>query len=145
MYIDGDVLELRSRPYEEDNMQRMIYELLGGLGMTCNCKGFYYLAYALELVVDNPDRLLLITKWLYPDVARRFKTTPACVERNIRTVIKIAWRRNPGGLEEIAQCSLLEIPTTSRFLSILLFYIRSKRDTHSQSVVCGIKGRSTGP
>ena len=52
---------------------------------------FFYAAYAVSLCVEQPDRLLLVTKWLYPEVAKRYNTTDKHVERAIRNTIETAW------------------------------------------------------
>ena len=51
--------------YSED-----AYHLLHRLGATANYTGFSYLVRALQLCAEKPERLLLVTKWLYPDVAK---------------------------------------------------------------------------
>ena len=58
---------------------------------------------AASLAALQPQRLLLVTKWLYPQVAREFGTTWYAVERNIRTAVTIAWTANPALLETLAQ------------------------------------------
>ena len=45
-----------------------ICDLLYQLGISANYKGFLHTAYAVSLCVEQQDRLLLVTKWLYPDV-----------------------------------------------------------------------------
>lgn len=47
-----------------------IYDLLYRLGVTANYTGFFHTAYAVSLCIGRPDRLLLVTKWLYPEVAK---------------------------------------------------------------------------
>ena len=71
-----------------------IYDLLYRLGVTANYTGFFHTAYAVSLCAKQPDRLLLVTKWLYPEVARQYQTNWKAVERNIRTVGDIIWREN---------------------------------------------------
>lgn len=51
-----------------------ICDLLYQLGISANYKGFLHTAYAVSLCVEQQDRLLLVTKWLYPDVARKYGT-----------------------------------------------------------------------
>lgn len=96
-----------------------IYDLLYQLGATANYKGFFYTAYAVALCVDCPDRLLLVTKWVYPDVAKQYHTTWKSVERDIRTVISVIWSQHPARLERLARGPLDRRPCTARFLSIL--------------------------
>ncbi len=55
--------------YSED-----AYHLLHRLGATANYTGFSYLVRALQLCAEEPERLLLVTKWLYPDVAKQYGT-----------------------------------------------------------------------
>ena len=43
-----------------------VYDLLYRLGITANYTGFFHSAYAVCLVLEQPERLLLVTKWLYP-------------------------------------------------------------------------------
>ncbi len=69
--------------------------LLASLGITANYMGFYYASYAVSLAAHDPERLLFVTKSLYPDVAKHYRTSWKCVERNIRTITRISWRRTP--------------------------------------------------
>jgi len=96
-----------------------IHNLLYRLGVTTNYTGFFHTSYSVYLAVHQRERLLLVTKWLYPEVAAHYKTTWRCVERNIRTVAEIAWQRNRPLLEKLAQRSLPCRPTVSAFLAIL--------------------------
>lgn len=94
------------------------YELLRRLGVTGNYKGCSYAAYALALCAEQPDFLLLVTKNLYPAVAKRYKTTWQAVERDIRTVVAVAWARNPVLLRQMADGLLAERPRCTQFLAI---------------------------
>lgn len=94
-------------------------ELLCRLGVTANYKGFLQTIYAVKLCSERPDRLLLVTKCLYPDVAKRYGTNWKAVERNIRTVNGIIWRRNRTLLEQLAHDPLDQKPRTAQFLAIL--------------------------
>ena len=91
--------------------------MLCRLGATANYRGFSYTAYAVLLCVQQQDRLLLVTKWLYPDVAKRYGTNWKAVERNIRTVITVVWEQNRAMLEGLARRPLLQRPCAAQFLS----------------------------
>lgn len=93
--------------------------MLCRLGATANYRGFSYTAYAVLLCVQQQDRLLLVTKWLYPDVAKRYGTNWKAVERNIRTVITVVWEQNRAMLEGLARRPLLQRPCAAQFLAIL--------------------------
>ena len=94
------------------------YDLLHRLGVTANYKGYSYAAYALALCTEQPDLLLLVTKNLYPAVAKRYGTTWRAVERNIRTVVAVAWSRNPALLGQLANDLLAKRPHCAQFLAI---------------------------
>lgn len=109
--------------------------LLSRLGITINYAGFNYMAYAVSLCMQEPDRLLLVTKWLYPDIARRYHTSPECVERNIRTICKISWERNPGFVCEMAQHPLAGKPSNTELIAILTTYLSAESDTGAEQGV----------
>ena len=71
-----------------------IYDLLYSLGITANYSGFFYTSYAVYLAARQPERLLLVTKWLYPDVAEHYRKSWKNVERDIRTVASLAWKEH---------------------------------------------------
>ena len=96
-----------------------IYDLLYRLGVTANYVGFFHTAYAVKLCAEQPDRLLMVTKWLYPEVAKQYKTSWRAVERNIRAVRNIIWQKNRPLLEVLAYGPLLQKPRNVQMLSIL--------------------------
>ena len=49
-----------------------IDNLLYRLGATANYTGFRYISCALHLCIQQPERLLLVTKRLYPDIGKRY-------------------------------------------------------------------------
>jgi len=102
-----------------------INNILYRLGITARYRGYFFVSYAVGLAIKQPERLLMITKWLYPDVARHFETSWSCVERNIRTVANLAWKNNRDYLEVMARVPLNQKPTPSQFLGILAAYISS--------------------
>lgn len=98
-----------------------IRTLLMRLGISMNYKGFNVCTYSVHLVTQAPDRMLFVSKWLYPDVAKHFSTTWRDVERNIRTSAKIAWDCNPNLLSELAGYTLTEKPKAAQFIGMLAF------------------------
>lgn len=99
-----------------------IYQFLLSLGVTPNYVGFHYTAYALSLCLENPKRLVYVTKELYPDVAQEFKTTPDCVERNIRTAVQVAWKKHEDLLIQLSKHVWTGRPAVSEFLSVSAAY-----------------------
>ena len=96
-----------------------IRDILIRLGVTANYKGYNNITSALILCADNPSLLQAVTKWLYPEVAKRCSTTWTAVERNIRTAIAVSWRCSPDYLERLARRPITKKPTGAQFLSIL--------------------------
>ena len=84
-----------------------IFDLLYRLGATANYTGFFHTAFAIQLCVEDPMRLSLVTKLVYPEVAKYYKTNWKAVERNIRTVGTVIWREKRSLLEELACKPLL--------------------------------------
>lgn len=99
--------------------RRIISGTLRQLGVTPNYCGYRYATLGVWLSVREPERLLLVTKWLYPEVAAFYHTTWGAVERSIRTVINVAWRQNPELLCQLANHKLSQKPCPGQFLSIL--------------------------
>lgn len=107
-----------------------IFQVLHNIGIKRTYLGYYHLATAIRLVMENEERLLYIHKWLYQEVAFFHETTPFCVERNIRTVKMRCWKSgNRTQLETIAGCPLNQMPSNSEFIDILSCYIKE----HSSS------------
>lgn len=102
------------------------YDLLYQLGVSANYKGYFHTAHAVTLCMQQQERLLLVTKWLYPDVARHYGTNWKAVERNIRTASAIAWKRNRPLLEALAQRHLEKCPRSTEFLTLLFHAVQPK-------------------
>lgn len=97
-----------------------IYELIHALGIKRTYLGYYHLATAIRLVLEDETRLLYIHKWLYTDVAKLHHTTPFCIERNIRTVKLYCWNKgNRELLCQLAETSLEKEPSNAVFIDIL--------------------------
>lgn len=102
-----------------------IYDALYRLGATANYIGFFHTAYAIWLCAKEPERLQLVTKWLYPDVAEHYKTNWKAVERNIRSLIALIWDNNPEILCEYAGFRLTRKPRPGQFLAFMTQVIQS--------------------
>ena len=102
-----------------------VYDLLLRFGIGKKYQGFQQCAHAVYLSAEEPERLTLVTKWLYPDVARQFGVSWFCVERNLRTITRIAWSNNRELLEKLAGREIPSIPTSTQFIRILTYYFLS--------------------
>ena len=104
-----------------DRGESDIFTLLYRLGISANYIGFFQTARAVQLCREEPERLLLVTKAVYPDVARLYGTSCGAVERNIRTACDIAWKNNRLLLERLAHKPFPQKPYNAQFLAILLY------------------------
>lgn len=117
-----------------------IYDLLYRLGVTANYTGFFHTAYAVSLCVEQPDKLLLVTKWLYPEVAKQYQTKWKAVERNIRTVGGIIWRENRLLLEALARHPLEQKPRSAQLLAILAASLNGPLAVHGLGEAVALTG-----
>jgi len=110
-----------------------VTEIIYGIGIPANIKGFHYLRAAILLSVRQSDAAhVSVMKAIYPDVANKFFTTPACVERAIRHAIGAAWGRGTGD-ELNSQVGFAvrksrEPPTNSELIALVADVIKRKYD-----------------
>lgn len=107
----------------EEGDYRRACQLLRRMGVTPGYAGFYQAAWAAGAAARRPELMLSLSKWLYPLVAEELGTTSTAVERNIRTVILRAWRRNPELLRQCAGFPLDKRPTCGEFLALLAAWL----------------------
>jgi len=99
-----------------------IISFLNNIGMPSNRKGYRFIIDALQMVMDKPDLMDSITKRMYPEIAKKNKTTASNVERGIRHIIEIAWFRN----EKIKNLfgNSMKRPTNGEFIASAFQKIR---------------------
>ena len=97
-----------------------IHALLLRLGIPPCSYGFLQTAYAVSLALEKPEILHHITKCLYPDVAKHYHTSAACVERNIRSAVECAWERRRDLLIDLSCGFWEDRPTASEFLAVVV-------------------------
>ena len=120
--------------------------VLHRLGIGKSYRGYDYILYAIELIGQDESVLTGITKILYIDIAREFHTSDTCVERNIRKVIEVIWKRS-----ETNNLSILKIfgskfeaskPSNKEFLELLYEYVKSHdlvyKILHADKMICPI-------
>lgn len=106
-------------PQLESRVTAVIHEI----GVPAHIKGYQYLREAIMIAVNDMDVINAVTKILYPEVAKRFATTPSRVERAIRHAIEVAWDR--GDLETLQKYfgytvnSTKGKPTNSEFIAMI--------------------------
>ena len=106
-----------------DSDELTVTEILHQIGVPAHIKGYQYLREAIMLAIDDMDVINSVTKVLYPEVARKFNTTPSRVERAIRHAIEVAWDR--GDLETLQKffgypvSNIKGKPTNSEFIAMI--------------------------
>lgn len=108
---------------EEHKRMKKIYSIIRKLGVTSNYKGYFFVADAIQLAMNSQERPIRITKEIYPNLAKKYHTTPLNVEHNIRTAVNVCWETNRNGLIDIAGYPLSYKPTNSEFIDILAYYL----------------------
>lgn len=85
------------------------------------------------MVVNDIDIINQITKQLYPDIAKKFKTTPSRVERAIRHAIEVAWGRGQADVVEsifgYTVSAAKGKPTNSEFIAMIADKLRLELKT----------------
>ena len=105
------------------NIESMVTSIIHEIGVPAHIKGYQYLREAIMITVRDMDVINAVTKVLYPEVAKRFATTPSRVERAIRHAIEVAWDR--GDLETLQKYFGYTVsvskgkPTNSEFIAMI--------------------------
>lgn len=113
---------------EEFGLMEYITEFMLDMGVPAHLKGYHYLRTAILLAEEDMEVVGSVTKLLYPEIAKRFKTTEQKVERAIRNAIEVSWARgNADTFEDLFGYSLLtgnSRPTNSEYIAQIADRIR---------------------
>ena len=105
------------------SLESQVTAIIHAVGVPAHIKGYQYLREAIIIAVNDMDVINAVTKVLYPEVAKRFGTTPSRVERAIRHAIEVAWDR--GDLETLQKYFGYTVsnakgkPTNSEFIAMI--------------------------
>ena len=103
--------------------KNLVTAVIHEIGVPAHIKGYQYLREAILIAVEDMEVINAVTKVLYPEVAKRFATTPSRVERAIRHAIEVAWDR--GDLETLQKYFGYTVsnakgkPTNSEFIAMI--------------------------
>ena len=112
-------------PKAADNasLESVVTDIIHEIGVPAHIKGYQYLREAIILTINDMDAINAVTKVLYPEVAKKFSTTPSRVERAIRHAIEVAWDR--GDVETLQKffgytvSGIKGKPTNSEFIAMI--------------------------
>ena len=127
------------------NYEKMIVNILDSFGVNRSYTGHGYVVYGLLLIIEDPERLELITKSLYLNIAKHYNTNWSCVEKNIRTIVNCVWDSHNTQLLEIIfnKSKRDKKPTNKEFLKYMYDYITYYQEDISVtdrliSVICPV-------
>lgn len=114
--------------YDREDLEMVVTNIIHEVGVPAHIKGYQFIRSAILMAIDNMEVINHITKQLYPDLAKKFKTTPSRVERAIRHSIEVAWNR--GRTETMEKLFGYTInsdkgkPTNSEFIAMIADNVR---------------------
>jgi two-component system response regulator (stage 0 sporulation protein A) len=122
-FVKPTYIDMNTVKTKEDNLEALVTNIIHEVGVPAHIKGYQYLRDGIIMVVEDIGVLNQITKQLYPDLAKKHKTTPSRVERAIRHAIEVAWNR--GQIDAIESIFGYTIdsnkgkPTNSEFIAMI--------------------------
>ena len=123
-YIDIDP----NKRNNEENIEALVTNVIHEVGVPAHIKGYQYLREAIMMAIGDIDVINQITKQLYPDISKKYHTTPSRVERAIRHAIEVAWGR---GQQEVVEnifgytvSAAKGKPTNSEFIAMIADKLR---------------------
>ena len=116
---------------QDANLEAVVTDIIHEIGVPAHIKGYQYLREAIILTINDMEMINAVTKVLYPEVAKKFGTTPSRVERAIRHAIEVAWDR--GDIEVLQKffgytvSNIKGKPTNSEFIAMIADSLTLKR------------------
>jgi len=116
-----------------DSVQAKVTKIMRDVGVPAHIKGYQYMRDAILMAVEDREVISAVTKRLYPELAKAYKTTPSRVERAIRHAIEVAWNR--GKVDTINNLFGYTIntkkgkPTNSEFIAMVADTLRLSEKT----------------
>ena len=117
------------------SLESEISVLLSRMGISASIKGYHFIRKAVLMAVEDQEVLTGITKGLYPDIAKAYRTTSSKVERAIRHAIESAWKKNGQQVYfEVAGYLPTDKPTNGQFIAALSEYFRMHNDNRPKKI-----------
>lgn len=86
-------MEKQSTGKQEDVIEEQVTSVMLEMGIPVHLNGFRYLRRSILMCMNDMELVSSVTKLLYPEIAKRYKTTDQKVERAIRNAIEVSWER----------------------------------------------------
>lgn len=114
----------------------IVSEKMLQLSIPAHLNGYPLIRAGILMTIKDPEVVCMVTKLLYPDLGKLFKTTPSKVERAIRNAIEVSWERGDSELHEsiFGYCigDGLNRPTNSEFLAAVADTINMEHHLRDQ-------------
>lgn len=126
--MKNNYISISNQASKEEILEIKVTNIIHEIGVPAHIKGYQYLRDGIMMVVNNIEVINQITKQLYPDLAKKYKTTPSRVERAIRHAIEVAWNR--GQIETVESIFGYTVnsnkgkPTNSEFIAMIADKLR---------------------
>lgn len=119
---------LQLQEVRERDVEKTISVFMLELGVPAHLRGYQFLRSAVSMCVEDMEIVGSVTKLLYPDLARMYRTTDQKIERAIRNAIEVSWERgNQDIFEELFGYTNKKEhirPTNSEYIAAVADYIR---------------------
>ncbi len=105
------------------DIESQVTRLIHKVGIPAHIKGYQYLRTAIIMTFENQELINMVTKELYPSIAKKYNTTSSRVERAIRHAIEVAWDR--GDYDVLSEMFGYTVqkskgkPTNSEFIALI--------------------------
>ena len=122
------VVEVVSQDARRERITRRIKTEMSYISLMPGKQGYRLIVDAVLIAIERPNNILMVTKDIYPALAKKYGITSKNVERAIRSAIESAW--NHAGEEALKQhCPELinsnrDKPTNKEFIYYLADKIR---------------------
>ena len=119
----AEIKYVQAKEVPKRDLERDVTNMIHDIGVPVHIRGYQYLREAIQMSVKDMDMLGSITKTLYPEIAKKYETTPSRVERAIRHAIEVAWSR--GKMDTIDALFGYTVstgkgkPTNSEFIALI--------------------------
>lgn len=104
-------------------------QLMRNVHFSKRYQGYRYLRRCIMLAAEDEERLTMLVKGIYWQVAEEYHQPPCVVERNIRTMRDRAWAK--GGkeaLEQLTGMSYPWAPSVGELIEIFLEQVKADEE-----------------
>ncbi|MCI8700597.1 MAG: phosphoglycolate phosphatase [Clostridia bacterium] len=103
---------------EGRELELKVTDMMRELGVPAHLKGYHYVREGIIEAYNDMAVVSSVTKLLYPDIAKKFKTSDQKVERAIRNAIEVTWSKNCEYFKEFfGNSTWTNRPTNSEFIA----------------------------